>query len=217
MNTQSEQINELITALSKAQGEIRNANKSSLNPHFRSKYADLSEVWDACREPLSKYNLAIVQTMNKDDQGILSLVTTLAHSSGQWMKSIYPLVCKDPNNPQAWGSSITYARRYTLSSIVGIAPDEDDDGNKASQQKVERQTQPKPNELEDKINKEQSMELNKLLEQCDKTFSEKVWDHIRSQGINSFEEMNQEMFRKMRDASIGHISKKNQISANAHC
>lgn len=132
MNTQSENINELFTALSKAQGELKNADKRSVNPHYKSKYADLSEFIDASREPLSKYNLAVTQTMGKDDQGTLSLFTTLGHSSGQWIRSSFPLICKDDKNIQSWGSSITYIRRYCLGAIIGIAPDEpDDDGQKA--------------------------------------------------------------------------------------
>lgn len=207
MNTQSEQINELITALAKAQGEIKPANKTSINPHFKSKYADLSEVWEACREPLSKHNLAIVQTMNKDDQGILSLVTTLAHSSGQWIKSIYPLACKDHNNPQAWGSSITYARRYTLSSIVGIAPDEDDDGNKASVINEKKTRDDKPKTIE----KHQWTELNQLIDQCDSEYQKSIWDYLNTQHITSFAEMDEKLFHKLRKGCLGNIVPKNQV------
>lgn len=203
MNIQSDQINELISALAKAQGEIRNANKSSINPHFKSKYADLSEVWDACREPLSKNGLAVVQTMMKDGDGSICLITTLAHSSGQWMKSIFPMACKDPNNPQAWGSSCTYSRRYCLSAIVGIAPDEDDDGNKASI--------PKPREEKlKKIGKEQWTDLNKLIDQCDSDFQQKIWDRLSALGIQSMADLDEDTFRKMRDACLGNISKQSK-------
>lgn len=200
MNQQSENINELIGALSKAQGEIRAASKSSTNPHFKSKYADLSEVWDACREPLSKYNLAVMQTMGKDDQGVLSLITTLGHASGQWIKSVYPLACKDQNNPQAWGSSITYARRYTLSSIVGIAPDEDDDGNKASaapDRKAKMEVK-----LVDKI---QWTELNKLIDQCDSDYQKNIWDYLESQNIGSFENMPESVFHKLKKGCLSNM------------
>lgn len=205
MNTQSEQINELITALSKAQGEIKPAIKSSLNPHFKNKYADLSEVWDACREPLSKNNLAVIQTMLKDEQGSVCLVTTLAHGSGQWIKSIYPLACKDQSNPQSWGSSITYARRYTLSSIVGIAPDEDDDGNKASiVQDKKGKDSPKM------IEKHQWVELNVLIEQCDPEYQKNIWDYLDSQNIKSFAEMPEYMFNKLKKGCLGNIESKNK-------
>jgi ERF superfamily len=207
MNMQSDNIAELITAMSKAQGEIRNATKTSLNPHFKSKYADLSEVWEACREPLSRQGLAVLQTMGKDEQGTLCLITTLAHSSGQWIKSIYPLACKDHSNPQAWGSSITYARRYTLSSIVGIAPDEDDDGNKASALPEKKSKEPKF------IDKTQWAELNKLIEQCNKDYQKNIWDYLESQNILSFEQMNENMFNKLKKGCLGNIEFKDKIHA----
>src|ERR1051325_1347742 len=126
---QSETINELAAALAKAQGEITPALKDNLNPHFRSKYADLSSVWSACRVPLSKNGLAVIQTMDNLN-GQLCVITTLAHSSGQWMRSHLPIMVAN-SNPQALGSAITYMRRYALSAMVGVAPDEDDDGEQA--------------------------------------------------------------------------------------
>jgi len=139
---QSENINELITALSKAQGEISAAAKDCNNPFFNSKYADLSSVWNACRDSLSKNGLAVVQTMNNMQEGQLYLVTTLAHSSGQWIRSQLPIKFNEDqfekdkfgkdikNNPlQKMGSCLTYLRRYALAAIVGVAPDDDDDGN----------------------------------------------------------------------------------------
>jgi hypothetical protein len=125
----SEQINELAAALAKAQGDLKGAVKDSANPFFKSKYADLASVWDACRTPLSKNGLSIIQThVPSPDEVVVE--TTLAHSSGQWISSV--LSAKPvKNDPQGIGSCITYLRRYSLSSMVGIAP-EDDDGNAAS-------------------------------------------------------------------------------------
>ena len=203
---QSENINELVTALAKAQGEIKPASKSSLNPHFKSKYADLCEVWEACREPLSKNSLVVMQTMGKEDS-CLSLITTLAHSSGQWIKSVYPLVCKDTTNPQSWGSAITYARRYTLSSIVGIAPDEDDDGNKASLDKS-KPIKKNNEEYPKMTSKENWQELNKLLDSCDMEFSENVNNYLRSIDIHSFSDMDYDLFEKIRNKCIKHVADK---------
>lgn len=125
----SESINELAGALAKAQAGIRSAIKDSVNPHFGKKYADLASVWEACREQLSSNGLAVVQATATAPQGMV-LVTTLLHASGQWIDSEYP-VTPVKNDPQALGSALTYARRYSLSSMVGVAPD-DDDGNDAS-------------------------------------------------------------------------------------
>lgn len=123
---QSETIGALAAALSKAQADITGALKDSANPFFKSKYADLSSCWDACRKQLAANNLCVIQTTDLDDltnQTVLK--TILAHSSGEWVKSITPILTKD-NSPQAQGSGITYARRYALAAIVGLAQIDDD-------------------------------------------------------------------------------------------
>tara|TARA_R110000868_G_scaffold62962_3_gene189937 strand:- start:441 stop:1106 length:666 start_codon:yes stop_codon:yes gene_type:complete len=125
----SEQINELAAALAKAQSEMLPAFKDSANPFFKSKYADLASVWDACRGPLTKHGLSVVQVMDRQD-GQLILKTSLIHSSGQWIDSIAPVV-PVKNDPQGVGSALTYMRRYSLAAIVGVYQD-DDDGNAAS-------------------------------------------------------------------------------------
>lgn len=126
---QSENINELASALSKAQGEITAALEDKVNPHFKASYASLSSVWEACRSQLSKNGLAVIQTMQNEGEQ-LTLVTTLTHSSGQWIKSYLP-ISTTKATPQALGSAITYMRRYSLAAMVGVAPDEDDDANAA--------------------------------------------------------------------------------------
>lgn len=128
----SEQVNELATALAKAQGQIKGAVKDAENPHFRSKYADLASVWDACRHALSANGLSILQA----PRGVVSEVgwtveveTRLLHSSGQWMGDTLTVPVGKPD-AQGLGSALTYARRYALAAFVGVAP-EDDDGNAA--------------------------------------------------------------------------------------
>jgi len=144
----SESIAELAKALSAAQGEIQNAKKDSENPFFKSKYADLAAVREACQGPLSKNGLAVIQTPKTtltEDAMIISVETLLCHSSGEWISeqlSAIPV----KSDPQGIGSCITYLRRYALSSIAGVAS-EDDDGNAASSpaqgQQQARTTQPK--------------------------------------------------------------------------
>ena len=125
----SEQINELAAALAKAQAEMGNAKKSSANPFFKSKYADLAEVLDTCREVLSKNGLSVVQPVGQVSDKSIEVFTMLMHSSGQWISSSMniPMAKLDP---QAAGSAITYARRYSLAAMVGIAQ-ADDDGEAA--------------------------------------------------------------------------------------
>lgn len=129
----SDQINELAAALAKAQGEIKGAVKDATNPHFRSSYADLQSVWDAIREPLSKNGLSVMQfplaTYDPDGTAYIHVETALAHTSGQWVSSSLTMT-PERSTPQAFGSAITYARRYALQSIAGVAP-MDDDGEAA--------------------------------------------------------------------------------------
>lgn len=123
----SDQINEIATALAKAQGAIEGAKKGNINPHFKSRYADLGAVWDACREALSANGIAVVQPVSGD-----KLYTNLMHASGQWIEDdgLPLLIAKQ--DMQGLGSALTYARRYGLMAMVGIAP-EDDDANAAVQ------------------------------------------------------------------------------------
>lgn len=123
---QSESIEKLAAALSKAQASIMKADKDSKNPFFKSSYADLESVWDAIREPFTSNGLSVAQF----PQGAHGLVSILMHTSGQWMRaesSMKPV--KD--DPQGRGSCLTYMRRYSLQSIAGVCPS-DDDGNAAS-------------------------------------------------------------------------------------
>lgn len=124
----SEQINELATALAKAQGELENASKSSSNPHFKSKYADLAEILNTVRPVFALNGLSVTQCPSFE-AGIVSVETILMHSSGQWMSSVIsaPVSKQDA---QGVGSAITYCRRYSLASVAGIAQ-EDDDANSA--------------------------------------------------------------------------------------
>lgn len=122
-------IARLAGALAKAQGSIEGASKDKTNPHFKSSYADLASVWEACRAPLSANGIAVLQPASADGPRV-TLTTILAHSSGEWI-SMDLTMTAGQNTPQAIGSCITYARRYALASMVGVAP-EDDDGNAAT-------------------------------------------------------------------------------------
>ena len=128
---QSESIAALSAALSKAQAIMEGAAKDSANPFFKSKYADLSAVWDACRKPLTDNGLSVVQTADfmPEHPDMVCVETILCHSSGEWIRGRLAVKPVKPD-PQSVGSCITYLRRYSLQSIVGIAP-EDDDGNAA--------------------------------------------------------------------------------------
>jgi phage tail tape-measure protein len=122
----SESINELGAALALAQAEMGHAAKDAVNPHFRSKYANLASIIDACRGALTKNAIAVIQSPAMDRENrTVSVTTRLVHSSGQWVEGeLEAEVAK--TDPQAIGSAITYLRRYGLAALTSVASDDDD-------------------------------------------------------------------------------------------
>lgn len=133
---------QLVLALAKVQGAIQNPKKDTDNPFFKSKYADLASVWDSVRGLLAANDLAFVQMPTTDGKKV-SIAGLLLHASGESLESTITAEAKDAM-PQSIGSCITYLRRYQLSSILGIAA-EDDDGNAAQgQEKPKSKAQERP-------------------------------------------------------------------------
>ena len=133
MNT-SDSLKELGAALAAAQAEMTGAKRDSENPFFKSKYADLASVREACLPALNKHGLSVCQLPRLVSGGegawIVEVETLLLHSSGEWLRDTIavPVTKADA---QGVGSAITYARRYALGALAGVAS-EDDDGNAAS-------------------------------------------------------------------------------------
>lgn len=161
MESKSESIKELLSALSKAQGEMGVALKDSDNPFFHSTYADLASVWDVARGPLSKYGLCIIQIPEILIDGIV-LITVLGHSSGEFITSHYPITpmkqARDQgwilsNDPQSIGSAITYAKRYALAAMLGIATSEDDDDGEKAMGREKPGEKPAPQKAVSKLTK----------------------------------------------------------------
>jgi len=124
----------IIAALLKAQSEMGNAIKDSNNPFYKSKYADLNSVREAIMPHLIENKILLLQPMCTID-GFEYIKTVLMHESGEVLESFTKILCKAQNDPQAYGSGVTYARRYGLQSFLSIGAD-DDDGNHASKAKV---------------------------------------------------------------------------------
>lgn len=120
---------ELFSALAYAQGEVENASKTSNNPHFRSKYADLAEVLNTVRPVFAKYGLSIVQSTSFNG-ALVSVSTVIGHKSGGIIVSEASCV-PGKTDAQGIGAATTYLRRYSLAAMAGIAQ-EDDDGNAAA-------------------------------------------------------------------------------------
>ena len=134
MELSSPTLGKLSESLAKAQGSLIGAEKDGSNPFHKSQYTTLASVWDACRKPLAMNGLAVIQTMNIQGERPV-LITTLSHSSGEFIRSVVPLLASKMDS-QSLGAAITYARRYALAAIVGVCPaddsaDEDDDGEKS--------------------------------------------------------------------------------------
>jgi len=125
----SDKIDKLAAALTKAQSEMKGAEKKSVNPFFNSGYADLHTVIESSFPHLTKYGLSVIQG-NDSKPGEFFVTTMLLHESGQWIKSKLKMPI-EKITAQSIGSTITYGRRYGLSAITGIAQ-YDDDGNAAS-------------------------------------------------------------------------------------
>jgi len=130
----SDKIDELAKALAKAQAKIKHAMKDNVNPHFKSRYADLASCLEAIREPFAENGLALSQPLSNEENKV-KCTTILMHESGQWLASDMTMTPVQ-NTPQAMGSCATYMRRYMALGVACVAPD-DDDGNAASGRKYE--------------------------------------------------------------------------------
>ena len=130
----SASIKELATALAKVQGQLTFAKKDSKNPFFKSNYADLESVWDACRDLLAEHGLSVMQFPGVYVEGNMVLTTILAHESGEWIVQDMSLPVSKPD-AQGAGSAITYMRRYALAAVIGVVQ-ADDDANEASKDRT---------------------------------------------------------------------------------
>ena len=143
----SESINELATALAKAQGEFTPARMDATNPFLKNKYADLGSVIAAAKAACAKNGLAVSQPASTTGDNV-TVTTVLMHASGQWMSSEMTLPLGKESGrsiAQAAGSIITYLRRYSLSAMLGIYAEEDTDGNGHSEPKPAKKAEQKQN------------------------------------------------------------------------
>ncbi len=131
----SDQLDKLGAALAKAQSEIKGAKMGNVNPFFKSGYANLHTVIESSFPFLSKYGLSVIQGNDENGKGTFYVTTMLLHESGQWIKSKLKMPVEKPT-AQSVGATITYARRFALSAMVGIAQ-YDDDGDQIRQEHID--------------------------------------------------------------------------------
>lgn len=144
---QTQTISELAKALAAAQAELKPVAKNRENPHFKSKYADLAAVVEQSSPVLAKHGLSVIQAPEREWQETSdgfkptdSLTTTVIHISGEYIQFSTPLYVGDRPTAQAYGSAVSYSRRYAYGAALGIVTDEDDDGNAASEKPAARTT-----------------------------------------------------------------------------
>lgn len=170
----------IYAAFVKAQKGFAPALKTSTNPHFKSRYADLSACVEAVIDSLNDNGIGLIQKTHQDDRGV-TVETMFVHESGESMSGGTLHVPAAKQDPQGYGSALSYARRYSLMAACGIAP-EDDDGNAASQRPQQRQATPKPAvDIEPWIAKmlaaTSSKELNKV--------AQEAWDATQDERITT--------------------------------
>lgn len=123
----SESITNIAVALHKFHGLMGKVGKDAVNPHFKNKYASLSNIIEATTPHLNAVGLSIIQLPCES-----GLETMLLHTSGEFISSISLTPCKDASNPQALGSALTYAKRYSYAGALNLNIDEDDDAQRAT-------------------------------------------------------------------------------------
>jgi hypothetical protein len=188
----STEINEISAALALAQSEMTGAKKSAANPFFKSSYSDLSSVVEAISKPFSAHDIAFFQSVSTTETGMISVVTRLMHKSGQWIESDPLLLPPVKNDPQAFGSAVTYGKRYSLQAAAGV-PSVDDDGNAATQavapkkKNVNRaKAQPYIKEFETLLEAGDGMGIRQLNDELkeDEVQWKFVWDYFTTEQKN---------------------------------
>lgn len=141
MEHQSAEVDKIFAAVVALQSEINNPKKSKEGHGY--KYADLAQIIELSREPLATNGLAVAQYCTAID-GQSYLVTQMIHSSGQWLRGYYPLEkagMRAVNDAQQMGAAMTYARRYNLAAILGVAQEDDDAASLGNQRQQQRNSQ----------------------------------------------------------------------------
>lgn len=168
---QNHALDKILPAILAVQSAAPTVSKGTDNPFFKTKYADLADIWEAIKESMAANNLIVTHLMEPRD-GREYLTTRIYHTSGQYLESVCPIepVKKDP---QGYGSAVTYMRRYSLSALLGIVTDIDDDGNAAGQG-------------DDKQNKPK--EPPKKIPESPKTFTQEDYEGVLSQLSKCYEQ-----------------------------
>lgn len=203
----SSELNEIAKALALAQGSMKPAAKDSANPHFKSRYSDISSVWEAIRSPLSTNGISALQDVVTED-GKVSVSTILLHTSGQWMEFGPLKINLSKADAHGVGSAVSYAKRYALCAAVGVVSgDEDDDGNAAIAKKEEPKKEEDPKAA---ITLQQVVELSGLFETCEPSYKDDFWKGLKGLGISRFDLIPFHLYQRVKNGIL-----KNQINSDS--
>ena len=209
----SDTISELLPALCKAQCDITTAKKDKTNPHLKNKYADLSSIQESCKAPLLKNGLMVIQDVSTEEASV-SVCTRLIHTSGQWIE-VGPLcVPLTKRDAQGIGSAITYGRRYSMSSMLCIITDDDDDANAAVSMGQNVSRFPKIEPKAEKISEAQLKDLHYALSFCTKEYILKFNENVKNLwNVDDYRNMEVKNFAgAMKSINLHIESEKNKVT-----
>lgn len=177
----SETIQDLSKAMSLMQSQIKPAVKDSMNSHFKSRYSDISSVWNAIRDPMTSNGLTVWQDVTTEEKHV-SVTTRVVHASGQWVEFGPLSVPMSKTDAHGVGSAISYAKRYALCAALGVVSgDEDDDGNASMPEKLVQKKEVTPINNQN-ITSDQIVELTDFLLNTPEDFQNKFWAGLK--GMN---------------------------------
>ena len=191
----STDINDISKAMSLAQGEMKPASKSTVNPFFKSTYATMAQVMESIREPFAKNNLCVFQDVCCTEFGV-EVLTRICHASGQWIEfgpMVVPLTKKDA---QGVGSATSYGKRYSLSAAVGVVSDQEDDDAEVAMNRNGEKDKPKAKEKPkaETITADQCASLVEVENGCSPEYMKKVYKHLKDLGFESLYQISQDLY-----------------------
>ena len=193
----SQDLSKFAEALAAAQAQMTGALKDKKNPFFKSSFADLKSIIYAIRGPLSDHGICFVQSVGNNEQGWPVVTTTLVHKSGQWISdslALKPLKM----DPQSMGSAITYARRYSLASMVGI-PQIDDDG----ESQIDRSPPKKQANLNTRYKQKLERSEPKTEQAAAKETGKKTMGELRTEALKDFPSIHKNTLLNREDFCVG--------------
>lgn len=175
----SEDVKDLVAALVKFNLEVTKISKDAKNPFFKNNYATLDQIIDQVRPILASHGLVVMQDVSSDDDGRVTVKTSVMHESGQFIESSGTTLKLAKNDPQGAGAGITYGRRYDLSAVLSLNTGEDDDGNSASGNKPLPRPQKQPKQATASQRSEIENKAKEYVKLREKGTVQQVLEHLK--------------------------------------